>query len=316
MSTLIRPLTVAVVQAGRMTADLDDNLDRLEALVRAAAAPESGPTPDLIVLPELITTPYFCTSHDYDRSDWAASIPGPTTSRFGTLARELGCAIAFGMYERTSHDVFHNSVVVVDSTGETVPWSTAEGAPVAAYRKLSIPANWVGDVDIDEKYFFAPGQAPVVLDILGTRIGCVICYDRSFPEYWAVARALGAEVVLAVVSSLGTREDLFVAELQTRAMESQTWVLAANRGGVEELDGTTVSYFGRSAVIDPTGKVVATARPHEAGDIVRFTIDLTKVPATRSAFPLARDRRSDVMTLLARLTAGTEAAVPLDRVPS
>lgn len=297
-----------------MTADIEDNLRRLDELVRTAAAPESGPTPDLIVLPELITTPYFCTSHLYERSEWASTIPGPTTSRFGALARELGCAIAFGMYERTAHDVFHNSVVIVDSNGETVPWSTAEGAPVAAYRKLSIPANWVGDVDIDEKYFFAPGQAPVVLDILGTRIGCVICYDRSFPEYWAVARALGAEVILAVVSSLGTREDLFVAELQTRAMESQTWVLAANRGGVEELDGTTVSYFGRSSIIDPTGKVVADARPHATGDIVRFTIDVDRVSETRTAFPLARDRRADVMGLLARLTAGHETVAPVARV--
>lgn len=308
MSTTPRPLTVALVQAGQMTSDIEDNLARLEQWIRAAA--EGDVAPDLIVLPELITTPYFCTSHEFDRSNWAATIPGPTTDRFGSLAKELGCAIAFGMYERTAHDVFHNSVVVVDAGGEIVPWATAEGGPVAAYRKLSIPANWVGDVDIDEKYFFAPGQAPVVLDILGTRIGCVICYDRSFPEYWAVARAMGAEVVLAVVSSLGTREDLFVAELQTRAMESQTWVLATNRGGVEELDGTTVSYFGRSSVIDPTGKVVADARPHATGDIVRFTIDLAAVTATRAAFPLGRDRRADVMSLLARLTAGTEAVQP------
>ncbi len=107
-----------------------------------------------------------------------------------------------------------------------------------AYRKLSLPASKVSGIDIDEKYHFAPGPAPATADLLGTRFGCVICYDRTFPpEYWAVARALGAEVMLAVVSSLGSREDLFLAELQTRALESQTWVIAANRAGPETLNG-------------------------------------------------------------------------------
>ncbi|MGW3481553.1 carbon-nitrogen hydrolase family protein [Rhodococcus indonesiensis] len=309
-----RTLDVAIVQAGELTEDLLGNLARLAALVRTAAAPDAtGAVPDLVVLPELITTPYFCTSHDVDRTLWAQTVPGEATTLFGDLARELGCAVAFGMYERTPHDVTHNSVVLVDLAGEVVTWRTPDGGAVPAYRKLSLPASKVGDVDIDEKYHFAPGQAPATADLFGTRFGCVICYDRTFPEYWAVARALGAEVMLAIVSSLGTREDLFLAELQTRALESQMWIVAANRAGPETLNGVTVDYFGLSCVIAPNGEIVAQAPAHRAGETLRFTLDLDAVPAARAAFPLARDRRPDVLRLLADLTAGTLRPAPLPR---
>jgi N-carbamoylputrescine amidase len=297
-------LRAAVVQAGESTEDLAKNLEVLEELVRSAARPGEGPAPDLVLLPELITTPYFCTSRAVDRSGWAETLPGPTTRRFSALAAELGVAIVWGMYERTGSDVLHNSAVAVDAAGNLLSWRDADGSPRPAYRKLSLPANHVGGVDVDEKFFFAPGQGPVVLDLLGVRFACVICYDRSFPEHWALARAMGADVVLAVVSSLGNREELFTAELQVRAMESQVFVLAANRAGREELNGHTVSYFGRSCAVDPTGAVLAQAPGHEAGHVLHVDLDLDLVRSTRAHFPLLRDRRSDVVDLLARLTAG------------
>ncbi|WP_419222962.1 carbon-nitrogen hydrolase family protein [Gordonia sp. CPCC 206044] len=302
---------MAIVQTGQMTEDIAANLSGLCSQVRAAATPdEFGQTPDLVVLPELITTPYFCTSHDTDRSGWAQTIPGTATEMFGELARELQCAIAFGTYERTPHDVPYNSVVMIDSTGELVFWNTPAGDAVPAYRKLSIPANMVSGIDIDEKYHFSPGPTPATADVSGTRLGCVICYDRSFPEYWAVARGLGAEVMLAIVSSLGSREDLFLAELQTRALESQMWIVAANRAGPETLNGATVDYFGLSCVVAPDGEIVAQAPAHMPGATLRFVLDLDRVAATRAAFPLGRDHRADVIGLLARLTDGTLRPVP------
>ncbi|WP_328295640.1 carbon-nitrogen hydrolase family protein [Kineococcus sp. NBC_00420] len=298
-----RVLRAAVVQAGESTEDLDANLDPLEALVRRASRRDDGTSPDLVLLPELITTPYFCTSRATDRSGWAQTLPGPTTGRFAALARELGVAIVWGMYERTGSDVLHNSAVAVDANGDLLPWRDADGNSRPAYRKLSLPANHVGGVDVDEKFFFSPGASPVVLDVLGVRFACVICYDRSFPEHWALARAMGAEVVLAVVSSLGSREELFLQELSIRAMESQVFVLAANRAGAEELNGHRVSYFGRSCAVDPTGAVLSEAPAHSAGAVLQVDLDLDLVTRTRAAFPLSRDRRSDVVELLARLVA-------------
>jgi beta-ureidopropionase len=292
-------LKAAVVQAGECTEDLAKNLDTLETLVRQAAEGN----PDLVLLPELITTPYFCTSRAADRSGWAEELPGPTTQRFSALAAELGVAIVWGMYERSAADVLYNSAVAVDATGKLLSWKDSDGNEKPAYRKLSLPANHVGGVDVDEKFFFSPGQAPVTFDLFGVRFACVICYDRSFPEHWALARAMGADVVLAVVSSLGNREELFATELQVRAMESQVFVLAANRAGVEHLNGNTVSYFGKSCAVDPTGALLTQAPAHEAGHVLHVDLDIEAVRRTRAFFPLLRDRRSDVVDLLARLTA-------------
>jgi beta-ureidopropionase len=300
-------LDVGVVQAGELTEDLEDNLARLGDLVRRAA----GPAPDLIVLPELITTPYFCLGHQVDRTPWAEPVPGPSTGFFGALARELGVAIAFGMYERTPQQVYYNAVVIVGADGTVVPWHTPGGGTQLAYRKLSLPACWASGVDIDEKYWFAPGGSPAFVDLFGTRLACVACYDRSFPEYWAVARAVGAEVVLVIASSLGSREDLFLAELQTRALESQAWVVAANRAGAEKLGDSTVDYFGLSCVIRPGGEIVAQAPAHEPGVALRARLDLDEVPAARSGLPLARDKRPDVFRTLAGLTNGDITVPPI-----
>ncbi|WP_040796300.1 carbon-nitrogen hydrolase family protein [Nocardia higoensis] len=296
--------TVALVQAGGMTDDLAGNLAVLSELITAAAAPDaSGAVPDLVVLPELSTTPYFCGGDGTDRGDWAQPVPGHTTEVFGALARELGCAIAFGMFERAADGTTYNSVVVIDAEGHPLRWDAPDGSTLPAYRKLSLPRSLVGDVRIDEKRYFSPGPAPATVELGGVRFGCVICYDRSFPENWAVARALGATVMLAVVSSLGTREALFLAELQSRAMESQMWVVAVNRAGPETLDGATVDYFGLSCVIAPDGTVVAQAPAHRAGPILRCRLDLDAVSAARAGLPLGRDRRPDVVRLLADLTA-------------
>jgi N-carbamoylputrescine amidase len=289
-------LTVAVVQSGGCTADVSTNVDRLVELVEQAVQPET----DLVVLPELCTAPYFCMTRDASRSAYAEPITGPTVARFAELARRLDVAVMFGLYERNEDGSLYNSAVLIDRRGDLVRPRALDGRDRPAYRKMSIPDVSSPDLDTDEKFYFKPGPEPVAFDLDGTRLGCVICYDRSFPEYWLAARALGAEVVVALVSSFGWRDQRFVEELSIRAFETQTWVVAANRGGEETFAGRTTSFFGRSCVIDPTGTVVAEAPAHRAPEFLHATLDLGLVTESRTRFPVARDRRADVFELLAR----------------
>lgn len=296
MSQPRRPLHVAIVQSGQATDDLDLNLKTLLELFEEAATPET----DLVVFPELATTPYFCGTRDQRFSPWAQPIPGPVSDAFGQAARRLDTAVVFGTYETTGTGALYNSAVVIDRDGELVHGRDLAGRAEPAYRKMSIPANNHGGVDVDEKFYFTPGPGPLVFELLGTRFACVICYDRSFPEHWMAARAMGAEVMLTLVSSLGFREQLFTAELQVRALETQLWVLAANRGGAEECNGSTSSYFGLSCVVNPAGDVVVQAPAHSAGDVIRTVIDLQDVPDQRAVFPLGRDRRPGVLEAVTR----------------
>ncbi|MWV48164.1 carbon-nitrogen hydrolase family protein [Rathayibacter sp. VKM Ac-2803] len=294
-------LNVVVVQSGETPADHGAAVDELLALFEEAAAPDV----DLVVFPELATTPYFCGGHNEEHRSWAQSVPGPDTERFAAAARRLGTGVVFGLYEDAG-DVQYNSAVMIDAAGELVVGTDLHGDPVPSYRKTSIPTNALSAVD--EKHFFASGTGPVMFDAFGTRFGMLICYDRSFPEYWLASRAAGAEVMLVLISSMGFRETLFTQELQVRGLETQTWIVAPNRGGEETVDGRTVSYFGRSCIVSPRGELVETAPPHTAGAMIAASLDVAEVAEARAAFPLGTDRSPGVFRYLAEVHAAPDLA--------
>lgn len=297
-TTLDRIWRAALVQSGSLTGDADADLDRLLSLLRRAA-----PGADVVVFPELATTPYFGATGDTAYRSWAQPVDGPAVTALRAAARALGVAVIAGFYERAD-DGLYNAAVVIDRAGELVRGRTLDGADVPTYRKTSIPQGDVSGVPINEKLFFREGSGPAVFDLDGVAVSCLICYDRTFPEYWIGSRALGAQVVVPLVSSMGFRERLFQAELQVRAVETQVWVLAANRGGRETLDRCVIDAFGLSCAVDPSGEVVASAPAHEADRILRVDVDLSAVDAARAHLDLARDRRPELLEKAAHTLSG------------
>lgn len=288
-------MRVTVVQTGHVPEDPDVAWAALEGALEAHAADT-----DVVVFPELATTPYFgCTGDDRYRG-WAEPVSGPRVARVARVAGRLGVGVVFGFYEQGEDGVLYNSAVVIERDGTVVTGTGHDGTARTTYRKSSIPQGLVGASPVDEKQFFEPGDGVVVFDAFGTRAAVLICYDRTFPEYWLAARAAGAELVFVLVSSMGFRELLFVPELQVRALETQVWVVAANRAGVEEIAGTSTDYFGLSVVVAPDARVVAQAPAHEADRTIGADLDLAEVAATRASFPLGRDRRPAMFGYLAR----------------
>jgi beta-ureidopropionase len=305
-------LRVVVIQSGQTPADHERAVDELIGLFEAAA----GPDVDLVVFPELATTPYFCGTADDRYKAWAQTVPGPDTERFAAVAAATGTGVVFGLYERAADGRLYNSAVMIDGDGRIVVGTAADGSERLTYRKSSIPQNVVGPgQSVDEKHFFEPGTGVVTFHAFGTRFACLICYDRSFPEYWLAARAAGAEVVLTLVSSLGEREKLFTQELQVRAMETQVWVIAPNRGGRERLDDRETDYFGLSCIVAPNGDIVAQAPAHRTGPQLSATLDLGRVAAVRESFPLSRDRAGHMFAYLAGHYAPSGVAPSPGAVP-
>jgi len=285
-------MRVAVVQSGGCDEqDLAGNVERLAELAREAAA--SGA--DLVVLPELSTTPYFAgVTYDAAYRSWAQPVPGPTTERLAQVCREVGSAIAFGMLELGDDGLLYNSLVFLDRSGALVPGTLPDGRQVPAFRKLTAPTVASETLTVDEGAYCAPGPGPMVFDVDGTRYGALICYDRAFSEPWLANRAMGADVVVLAVSSLGWRESLFVDDLRLRAMEVGVFVVAANRAGVEECGGRATDYFGRSCVIAPDGEVLAEAKPHTHPEVLHAELDLVRLDTARSQWPVWTDRRPEL----------------------
>lgn len=288
-------MRVAVVQSGGCGPSVRENVQRLAELVRDAA--EDGR--DLVLLPELCTTPYFASGpFDPDAHLWAEAVDGPSTQFFAEVARQNSTAIAFGMAERAADGAVHNSLVLVDSRGNLVEGEGPHGDRYQAFRKLSAPSVFSADLTVDEAAYCTPGSSAMTFELNGIRLGALICYDRAFSEVWLANRFLGADVVLAAVSSFGWRESLFVDDLRLRAMEVGVFVVAANRAGVEDHRGHVTDYFGRSCIIAPSGDVLAEAAAHRQPEILRAELDLSQLEKARSLWPVWTDRRPDLYSFM------------------
>ena len=135
------PFSIGIIQ-DHADADAARNVARAETLIRDAARRGA----QIICLKELFNAPYFCKAQQSDRFDLAEAIPGPTTDRMQSLARELEVVIIVPLFERQAAGVYRNSAAVID----------ADGSLLGVYRKMHIP----DDPLFYEKYYFAPGRAP------------------------------------------------------------------------------------------------------------------------------------------------------------
>src|SRR6478609_9481552 len=131
--------TVGLIQM-HCSADPDDNLRRAEEKVRAAAKQGA----QMVCLPELFQTQYFCQREDAALFDLAEPIPGPTTARLSDVARQLRIVLIASLFEKRAPGVYHNTAVMIDS----------DGSLRGIYRKMHIP----DDPLYYEKFYFTPGD--------------------------------------------------------------------------------------------------------------------------------------------------------------
>jgi len=136
---------VGLVQMA-MSADPQENAEK--AAARVAEAARRGA--QVVCLPELFRSPYFCQREDAALFDLAEPVPGPSTERLAKVAREHGVVVVVPVFERRAPGLYHNSAVLLDADGRTA----------GLYRKMHIP----DDPAFYEKFYFTPGdlgfQAP------------------------------------------------------------------------------------------------------------------------------------------------------------
>lgn len=270
-------IRVALIQS---TASADPERNRSRTLERIREAAAGGAR--VVCTQELYASRYFCQSEESANFDLAESIPGPTTEALGALAAELSIVIIASLFERRLAGLYHNTAVVID----------ADGSLMGSYRKMHIP----DDPGYYEKYYFSPGDLGFrVWDTRHGRLAVLICWDQWFPEAARAAALAGAEVLFYPTAigwqddereALGdAQHDAWETVQRGHAIANGVFVCATNRVGRE--DGIT--FFGRSFVCDPFGRVLY--RAGEAEEIVFSNLDLRLVEETRRAWPFLRDRR-------------------------
>ncbi|HTV56828.1 MAG TPA: carbon-nitrogen hydrolase [Terriglobia bacterium] len=278
--------TLALIQMAAST-EPDANLDR--AISRIWEAGHQGAR--LVCLPELFRTQYFCQREDTRFFDLAEPIPGPTTTRLGEVARELQVVIVAPFFERRAPGVYHNSVAIIDASGELA----------GIYRKMHIP----DDPAYYEKFYFTPGD--LGFHAFSTdvgRVGTLICWDQWYPE-GARLTALRGAIVLLYPTAIGwhpqEKEACGAAQLdawrtiqRAHAIANGVYVAAVNRTGHEQPADLSpgIEFWGSSFVADPFGIVLAQASS-EKEEILFAEIDPSRLEDVRRNWPFLRDRRVD-----------------------
>ena len=165
---------VGLVQMA-MSAKPEDNVDKAVSRVREAAKLGA----EVVCLPEMYRTPYFCQSEDHANFALAETVPGPSTEVLSRAAKEAGVAVVVPVFERRAPGLFHNSAVVLD----------ADGSVAGLYRKMHIQ----DDPLFYEKFYFAPGDLGFpAFDVRPGRIATLICWDKWYPEGARLAALRGA----------------------------------------------------------------------------------------------------------------------------
>ncbi len=264
-------------------ADRNANMERAIERIREAAALGA----QIICLPELFMSLYFCQAEEHQNFALAEEIPGPATYRLGNLAGELEIVLIAPIFEHRAPGIYHNSALVFD----------ADGSIAGKYRKMHIP----DDPLYHEKFYFAPGDLgfPSWETRYG-RIGVLICWDQWYPEAARLAALNGAKI-LFYPTAIGWHpsEKAGLGEQQHSAWETiqrghsianGIYVAAVNRIGHEGDKTGGIEFWGASFVSDPFGNVISRAS-HDREEVLTVACDLQQIDIIRTQWPFLRDRR-------------------------
>jgi N-carbamoylputrescine amidase len=285
------PFTLGLIQM-QCGPDPAANTEKAAARVREAARAGA----QIICLPELFRSLYFCQREDPALFDLAEPVPGPTTDLFARLARETGTVIVASVFERRTAGVYHNTAAVLD----------ADGRLAGVYRKMHIP----DDPLYYEKYYFTPGDLGFrAFDTRFGRVGVLVCWDQWYPEGARLTALRGADVLLyptaigwhpAEKAEHGPGQQQAWELIQrSHAVANGLYVAAVNRVGHEGPADGGLEFWGHSFVCDPFGSLTRVAGSG-AEEVLVVPCDRRRMEEVRRHWPFLRDRRIDAYADITR----------------
>ena len=276
---------VALVQM-RCSASPEENLTRAIEFIRRAA----GDGANIVCLPELFRSQYFCQSEDHANFALAEPIPGPSTQALQPVARQTKTIIVASLFEKRAAGLYHNTAVVID----------ANGGIVGKYRKMHIP----DDPAFYEKFYFTPGD--LGFQAFATdqgKIGVCVCWDQWYPEAARLTALRGAGILFyptaigwhpAEKEKYGKAQHSAWETMQrSHAIANGCFVASVNRIGHEApAGGPGLDFWGQSFICAPSGEIIAQGSI-DREEIVSAKVEWKRVDEHRTHWPFLRDRRID-----------------------
>ncbi|RXG32140.1 carbon-nitrogen hydrolase [Leeuwenhoekiella marinoflava] len=281
-----RKYTIAVLQLN-LNNTAEKNLEKCKKWVRDAAA-EGG---EVICLPELYSSHYFCQDEDVDNFKYAEPLYDISFTAFSELAKELGVVIIVPFFEKRMSGIYHNSAYIIDT----------DGSEAGLYRKMHIP----DDPHFYEKFYFTPGDLGFkTIKTKKADLGTLICWDQWYPEAARLTALQGAEV-LFYPTAIGwhpqekaqfgvNQHGAWMNVMKGHAVANGVFVAAANRIGLEQYipDTNGIEFWGQSFICGPQGEILAQASVDQE-ELLLAEVDLDLQENVRQNWPFFRDRRID-----------------------
>ena len=278
-------MKVGIIQQ-RNSSDVKANRESLIEKIKKATAMGA----QLVVLPELHDSLYFCQVESVDNFDLAVEIPGKETAQYAAVAKECGIVLVTSMFEKRAPGLYHNTAVVYDT----------DGSVAGQYRKMHIP----DDPAYYEKFYFTPGdQGFIPIETSLGKLGVMVCWDQWYPEGARLMAMRGAQLLI-YPTAIGY-ESSDTPDEQERQREAWTTVqrghavanglpvITVNRVGHEpDPSGQTqgIQFWGSSFVAGPQGELIYRA-PKDSEAIQVIDIDMNRCEQVRRWWPFLRDRR-------------------------
>ena len=276
---------VALIQM-RCGTDPAANLEKAIGFIRNAAKQGA----QIVCLPELFRSQYFCQAEDHANFALAEEVPGPTTRRLEEIARESGVVIVASLFEKRAAGVYHNTAAIID----------ADGKFLGKYRKMHIP----DDPAFYEKFYFAPGDLGFkAWPTAHGNIGVCVCWDQWYPEAARLTALRGAQLLFyptaigwhpAEKEKYGKAQHSAWETMQrSHAIANGCYVAAVNRVGHEApAGGAGLEFWGQSFLVAPSGEILAKGSV-DREEIVLADVVWAAVNEHRTHWPFLRDRRID-----------------------
>jgi N-carbamoylputrescine amidase len=279
-------ISVGLVQMA-CSPDTNENLKNAMDSIRAASKQGA----QIICLPELFLTQYFCQTEDPKKFSLAEPLLGPTSTTLSNLAKDLQVVLIVPLFEKRTQGIYHNTAIVID----------ADGSIAGTYRKMHIP----NDPCFFEKFYFTPGDTG--FRCFSTRygkVGVLICWDQWFPEAARLTALSGAQFLFYPTAIGYQDEDAKFSKQQISAWETiqkshaisnGVFLGSVNRIGREN----ALTFWGKSFICNPFGELIDQAE--DKPQIVTAKCPLSEIESTRHSWPFLRDRRVDAYQDLSKL---------------
>jgi predicted amidohydrolase len=271
-------MKISVIQTNTMH-DRARNIAQATELIEQAVALDR---PDVVVLPEVWNWRGGTVAEKLAHAD---PVPGgPAYEMMQTLARR--------------HRIWvHGGSIIEKIPDSTQVYNTTlafdrEGREVARYRKIHMFDITAPDgTPYRESETNRPGDAVVLYDLEGLKVGCTICYDMRFAELYIALAKKGADIIMVPSSfTLQTGKDHWDLLLRARAVETQCYVVAPGQyGPYVDGKGMTRLSYGHSLIADPWGHIVA-----KVSDGIGFAsaiIDPAQIKRVRDLIPMNAHRK-------------------------